>query len=85
MLPVLINTDGAGLVKIGWLAGVYAMIWGLCQLWTGRLADRIGRKRPVVARFFLLAGGIALIALGQGEGPRYRLLRSWGSGWRSCI
>ncbi|EQD58637.1 Major facilitator superfamily MFS-1, partial [mine drainage metagenome] len=57
-----------GLVQIGWLTGVYAMIWGLSQLWTGHLADRIGRKRPVVAGFFLLAGGIALTALGHGEG-----------------
>ena len=68
MFPVFFKTHGTGLVQIGWLTGVYAMIWGLSQLWTGHLADRIGRKRPVVAGFFLLAGGIVLTALGQGEG-----------------
>ena len=68
MFPVFFKTHGAGLVQIGWLTGVYAMIWGLSQLWTAHLADRIGRKRPVVAGFFLLAGGIALTALGHGEG-----------------
>ena len=68
MFPVFFKTHGAGLVEIGWLTGVYAVIWGLSQLWTGHLADRIGRKRPMVAGFFLLAGGIALTALGQGEG-----------------
>ncbi len=68
MLPLYFKAHGAGLVEIGWLTGVYAVIWGLSQLWTGHLADRIGRKRPVVAGFFLLSGGIALTALGQGEG-----------------
>ena len=68
MFPVFFKTHGAGLVQIGWLTGVYAVIWGLSQLWTGHLADRIGRKRPVVAGFFLLASGIAVTALGRGEG-----------------
>ena len=68
MFPLCFKAHGAGLVEIGWLTGVYAVIWGLSQLWTGHLADRIGRKRPVVAGFFLLSGGIALTALGQGEG-----------------
>ena len=67
MFPLYFKAHGAGLVEIGWLTGVYAVIWGLSQLWTGHLADRIGRKRPVVAGFFLLSGGIALTALGQGE------------------
>ncbi len=68
MFPLYFKAHGAGLLEIGWLTGVYAVIWGLSQLWTGHLADRIGRKRPVVAGFFLLAGGIVLTALGQGEG-----------------
>ena len=68
MLPLYFKAHGAGLVEIGWLTGVYAVIWGLSQLWTGHLADRIGRKRPVIAGFFLLASGIAVTALGRGEG-----------------
>ena len=68
MFPLFFRAHGAGLVEIGWLTGVYAMIWGLSQVWTGHLADRIGRKRPVVVGFFLLAGGIAVTALGKGEG-----------------
>ncbi|MGH6680283.1 MAG: MFS transporter, partial [Bradyrhizobium sp.] len=52
--------------EIGWLTGAYAMVWGFSQLWTGHLADRIGRKTPIVAGFLLLAAGIAATALGQG-------------------
>ncbi|MDE2165556.1 MAG: MFS transporter [Alphaproteobacteria bacterium] len=64
MFPVFFMAHGAGLIEIGWLTGAYAMVWGFAQLWTGHLADRIGRKTPVVAGFFLLAAGIALTALG---------------------
>ncbi|MGH6983659.1 MAG: MFS transporter [Stellaceae bacterium] len=66
MFPVFFKAHGAGLVEIGWLTGAYAMVWGFSQLWTGHLADRIGRKMPVVAGFFLLAAGIAATALGAG-------------------
>ncbi len=67
MFPVFFRAHGAGLIEIGWLTGVYATVWGLSQLWTGHLADQIGRKRPVVAGFILLAAGIAVTALGRGE------------------
>jgi MFS family permease len=65
MFPVFFKAHGAGLIEIGWLTGAYAMVWGFSQLWTGHLADRIGRKLPIVAGFFLLAAGIAATAFGQ--------------------
>ena len=64
MLPLFFKAHGATLVQIGWLTGTYAMVWGLSQLWTGHLGDRIGRRRPVVAGFFMLALGIAITAAG---------------------
>ena len=65
MFPLFFKEHGASLVEIGWLTGAYAMVWGVSQLWTGHLADRIGRKKPIVAGFLLLAAGIAATALGQ--------------------
>ncbi|MDA8248744.1 MAG: MFS transporter, partial [Rhodospirillales bacterium] len=62
LFPVYFRARHLGVVRIGWLTGIYAMVWGLSQLWTGHLADRIGRKPPVVAGFFLLALGIAVTA-----------------------
>ena len=62
LFPVYFRARHLGVVQIGWLTGIYAMVWGLSQLWTGHLADRIGRKPPVVAGFFLLALGIAVTA-----------------------
>jgi len=62
LLPVYFRSRNLGLIEIGWITGLYAMVWGLSQLWTGHLADRIGRKPPIVAGFALLAAGIALTA-----------------------
>ncbi len=62
LFPVYFRANHLSLVQIGWITGIYAMVWGLSQLWTGHLADRLGRKPPIVAGFFLLALGIALTA-----------------------
>jgi MFS family permease len=62
LFPVYFRANHLNLVQIGWVTGIYAMVWGLSQLWTGHLADRIGRKPPIVAGFSLLALGIALTA-----------------------
>jgi MFS family permease len=64
LFPAFFRSQGIRLAEIGWITGLYAIIWGLSQLWTGHLADRIGRKPPIVAGFFLLALGIALTAIG---------------------
>jgi len=62
LFPVYFLSHNLDLVQIGWITGLYAIVWGLSQLWTGHLADRIGRKPPIVAGFALLATGIALTA-----------------------
>lgn len=64
LFPVYFRARHLGLVEIGWITGFYAMVWGGSQLWTGHLADRIGRKPPIVTGFALLAVGIAVTAMG---------------------
>ncbi len=63
LLPVFFRSQGMDIVRIGWITGIYAAVWGVSQLWTGHLADRIGRKPPVVLGFGLLAMGLAGTAL----------------------
>ncbi|MHB8392041.1 MAG: MFS transporter [Acidobacteriaceae bacterium] len=63
LFPVYFRLHGLSVVRIGWVTGIYAMVWGLSQLWTGHLADRIGRKLPLVLGFALLAAGLIGTAL----------------------
>lgn len=61
LLPIYFKAHGLTVTHIAWITGLYAIVWGLSQLGTGHLADRIGRKAPIVAGFALLA--VALIAI----------------------
>lgn len=60
LVPVFLAARGASLVQIGWITGIYGMVWGASQLWTGPLSDRIGRKGPIVLGFALC--GVAMLA-----------------------
>ncbi len=66
LFPLYFLEHAMGVVAIGWITGVYGAVWGLSQLWTGHLADRIGRKIPIVSGFFLLSAGLLATALLQG-------------------
>ncbi|MBU2764428.1 MFS transporter [Acidithiobacillus caldus] len=63
LFPIFFRLHGLGVVRIGWITGVYAMVWGLCQFWTGHLADRVGRKPPVLLGFASLSAGLVATAL----------------------
>lgn len=65
-VPVYLRGQGLTVVEIGWVVGVYGMVWGASQLWTGPLSDRIGRKRPIVLGMWLCGAGVAATLLGQG-------------------
>jgi MFS family permease len=68
VLPVWLFGQGVGLTGIGWITGTYGMVWGVAQLWTGRLADRVGRYWPTLGGMWLCALGVALFPLGSGMG-----------------
>jgi MFS family permease len=58
--PLYLVRHGVPLAEVGVLVGVYAWVWGLGQVASGALADRIGRKLPVTAGTFVLAAGLVL-------------------------
>lgn len=64
--PVFLHERGVSLPQIGWITGVYGFVWGVSQLATGRLSDRIGRHRPNVWGMWLCALGVGTILLGNG-------------------
>lgn len=64
--PVYLYQRGLSLPQVGWIIGVYGLVWGGCQLFTGRLSDNIGRHRPNVAGMFLCGIGVGMMVLWQG-------------------
>jgi MFS family permease len=60
LLPIFLASKGVSLGRIGIVAALYPAAWAICQLGSGALSDRVGRKGPIVAGMFLQAGAIAL-------------------------
>ena len=64
--PIYLHQHGTTLPQVGWITGMYGFTWGVAQLFTGRLSDRIGRHRLNVLGMWLCAAGVALLPLGSG-------------------
>ena len=62
LLPLYYAASGLSIAEIGVLAAVYPAVWGVAQIGTGALSDRIGRKGLIVAGLLLQAAAIAAIA-----------------------
>ena len=61
LFPVLFAAMGMDLRTIGLLAAVYPATWGLGQLVTGGLSDRLGRKWLIVWGMWTQAVGIVVV------------------------
>lgn len=57
--PVYLVSKGHSVVEIGWVVGVYGLVWGASQLWTGPLSDKVGRKWPIVLGMWMAGAGVA--------------------------
>lgn len=65
LFPLLFAGAGLDLAQVGALAALYPAVWGVLQLATGALSDRLGRKRLIVAGLWLQAAAIGGIALSE--------------------
>ncbi|WP_446901044.1 MFS transporter [Burkholderia sp. YIM B11467] len=63
IFPLFFTTLGLGIERIGILKAVYPIVWGSCQVVTGPLSDRWGRKGLIVAGMWVQAAGLVLTAL----------------------
>jgi MFS family permease len=62
LLPLWFARGGLSIASIGVLVALYPGAWGIGQLATGALSDRIGRKPLIVGGMLLQAIAIAVIA-----------------------
>lgn len=66
LLPLYYLAAGLALPEIAVLSAAYPAVWGIGQMVTGAVSDRIGRKRLIVGG--MVVQGIALVAIGLGSG-----------------
>ncbi|MBI2071575.1 MAG: MFS transporter, partial [Gemmatimonadetes bacterium] len=70
LFPLLFAGAGLSFTEIGVLAALYPGTWGVCQLVTGALSDRLGRK-------WLIASGMGVQALALWWIAVTRAFQSW--------
>lgn len=63
LFPLVFAAAGMSLRQIGMLAAIYPAVWGISQIYTGALSDRIGRKWLIVGGMWVQATGIMVTAL----------------------
>lgn len=63
LFPLVFAAAGLSLSQIGLLASIYPGVWGVAQLVTGALSDRIGRKWLIAGGMWVQAGGIVVTIL----------------------
>ena len=62
LFPLYFALSGLSIGRIGVLAALYPAVWGLGQLYTGGLSDRVGRKPLIVGGMLTQAVALAWIA-----------------------
>jgi MFS family permease len=66
LFPIFLTHGGVGLGGIALITAAYPLSWGVLQLGTGTLSDRLGRKPLIVAGMALQ--GVALLAMSKVQG-----------------
>jgi MFS family permease len=66
LFPLYFASHGLSIKEISILSATYPVVWGMMQLWTGALSDRLGRK-GLIANGMLLQGA-SIIGLAITEG-----------------
>lgn len=68
LLPVLLFSEGFAPDRIGVIAAVYPAVWGIGQLFTGKLADHADRKLLLVTGMLLQGAAILMLPVVEGQG-----------------
>ena len=64
LFPILFTTVTGSLTGVGVLTALYPAVWGIGQLASGPLSDRLGRKNFITAGMLVQAGALAVVAFG---------------------
>jgi MFS family permease len=65
LFPLFFTAAGMTLAQVGTLAAIYPATWGIAQLFTGALSDRVGRKWLIASGMWVQAVGISLVIVAE--------------------
>jgi MFS family permease len=63
LLPMVFGSAQMSVEQIGILAAIYPATWGVAQLGTGGMSDRLGRKWLIASGMWVQAAGLTLVAV----------------------
>jgi len=63
LMPLLLLQRGFSIVQTGMVAGIYPVVWGLAQLFTGKMGDNFCKKQLITMGMLLQAFAIVLLVL----------------------
>ena len=67
LLPIFLISQNFTSFQIGLIAGTYPLVWGICQLFTGKMADVYSNKK--ILFWGMLFQGAAIIAMALVNAP----------------
>jgi MFS family permease len=65
LLPILLISKGFTLTEVGKLVAIYPVVWGLGQLFTGKMADHLNKKSMLF--WGMLVQGIVIIFMSYAD------------------
>ncbi len=83
IFPILLATKGFTIAEIGIITAIYPAIWGIGQLFTGKMADTFCKKDMLYVGMFLQA--IALIVLVWANTLLHFIILSSVLGWGTAM
>jgi MFS family permease len=83
IFPILLDTKGFNISEIGIVTAIYPAVWGIGQLFTGKMADSFCKKDMLSIGMFLQA--IALIALVWSNTMFHFIFLSVVLGWGTAM
>lgn len=83
IFPILLATKGFTIGEIGIITAIYPAVWGIGQLFTGRMADKFCKKDMLYIGMFSQA--IALIVLAWANTMLHFIILSSVLGWGTAM
>lgn len=80
LLPIYLASASFSTSQIGWIAGAYPMVWGIAQLFTGRMGDRYAKKTLLFRGMLIQGIAIALMPFTQDFGLLMGIATALGLG-----